>query len=295
MAVEATKALAKSEPAKALSKTDELRSVLGLMEPQFKKALPTQISVEKFVRIVMTAVQINPLLVEADRSSFFAAAMRAAQDGLLPDGKEAALVIYKNKQGQRIVQYMPMVGGILKKVRNSGELASITAQMVHQNDKFKYWVDDSGAHLEHIPLVFGERGPEIGVYAIAKTKDGAIYIEVMSEQQVMDVKNVSRAKDSGPWSGDFATEMWRKSVIRRLSKVLPMSTDLESVMHADDALYDFTPPTKEEKKVSSSPDKPKRLAGIIEAQVTPPQTTPVPEPAAGPEMSEEEMREIVDE
>ncbi len=138
--------------------------------------------------------------------------MKAAADGLLPDGREAALVQFKDS-----VQYLPMVGGILKKIRNSGELSSITSQIVHKGDKFRYWVDGDGEHVEHEPLVFGERGEQIGVYALAKTKDGAVYIEVLTMAQIAAVKNVSRAKD-GPWSGPFATEMHRKTAIRRLSK-----------------------------------------------------------------------------
>jgi recombination protein RecT len=161
--------------------------------------------------------------------------MKAAQAGLLPDGREAALVMFGEK-----VQYMPMIAGILKLVRNSGELSSISSQIVHKNDPFEFFVDGDGEHLKHTPLIFGDRGEKIGVYALAKTKDGAVYIEVMTKDQVMAVKGVSRSKN-GPWSGPFADEMWRKTVVRRLSKRLPMSTDLEQALHVDDEMYDLKP------------------------------------------------------
>jgi hypothetical protein len=76
------------------------------------------------------------------------------------------------------------------------------------------------------------------VFAIAKTKDGGVYMEVMGRSQIEQVRNVSRAKDNGPW-GPWYSEMARKTVIRRLSKRLPMSTDLEAVMHRDDELYEL--------------------------------------------------------
>jgi recombination protein RecT len=133
---------------------------------------------------------------------------------------------------------MPMVAGILKKVRNSGELASVTAQIIHKNDKFRYWVDDHGEHIEHEPELFADRGEIIGVYAIAKTKDESIFIEPMTKQQVEQVRSVSRAKSSGPWV-DWWEEMAKKTAIRRLSKKLPMSTDLEQTLRADDDLYDL--------------------------------------------------------
>lgn len=248
---------------KALAPVDELKNSLAKMEPQFKMALPAHIPPAKFLRVLQTAVSTNPVLVQANRPSLYAACMRSAQDGLIPDGREAALVTFNSKNGP-MVQFMPMVAGILKKIRNSGELASITAQVVHANDRFRYWVDGDGEHIEHEPLMFGERGDIQGVYALAKTKDGAVYIEVMTEAQVQDIRNVSRAKDSGPWAGAFADEMRKKSAIRRLSKRLPMSTDLESVIHADDDLYDFKP--QEEKPVTEASTKPERLGKIIEAK-----------------------------
>lgn len=249
---------------KELAPIEQVRSSFQQMEEQFKMALPPQITPEKFVRVAMTAVQTNPELLKADRKSLFSACMKAAQDGLLPDGREAALVTFETRALGLIAQYMPMIGGILKKVRNSGELASVTAQMVYLNDKFRYWVDDSGEHVEHDPQLFGdERGKVIGVYALAKTKDGAVYIEVMTANQVMAVKNVSRAKN-GPWSGPFEHEMWRKTAIRRLSKRLPMSTDLEQVVTRDDEMYDVS--------AADAPiaDKGKRLTQLIDSSAAEP-------------------------
>jgi recombination protein RecT len=221
---------------KALTVMDEVRGSISQMAPQFKAALPPQVSPEKFMRVVLTAIQQSPGLLDCDRKSLYGAAMKAAQDGLLPDGREAAFVKFKDQ-----VVYMPMVGGILKKVRNSGELLSITSQIVYEKDKFKYYIDLDGEHLEHHPDLFGDRGNPVGVYAIAKTKDGGVYIEVMTYDQIEDVRKASRAKDTGPWNSDFASEMWRKTVIRRLAKRLPMSTDLEGVIKRDDELYDVSP------------------------------------------------------
>lgn len=248
---------------KELSPIEDIRGNLDRMLPQFEMALPQQIDPKKFVRVLMTALQNAPDLLNCDRTSLYSSSMKCAADGLLPDGREAALVKFGDK-----VQYMPMIGGILKKVRNSGELASITSQVIYKNDVFKYWVDDEGEHLEHVPLLFGDRGDLIGVYAQAKTRDGAVYVEVMTEKQIEAIKSVSRSK-GGPWAGPFADEMRRKTAIRRLSKRLPMSTDLEQVITRDDEMYDAD---KTEAKTQS--DKPSRVGAIIEAQTT--KSEPVP-------------------
>ncbi len=82
-------------------------------------------------------------------------------------------------------------------------------------------MDETGEHLKHRPDLTSDRGPATLVYAFAKTKDGGTYIEVMNEEEIEKVKNVSKSKDSGPWK-TWPEEMWRKTVLRRLSKKLPM-------------------------------------------------------------------------
>ncbi len=211
----------------------EVRTAVEKMAPQFKAALPAHIPVERFVRTTLTAVQTNPDLMEADRRTLFAAATRAAQMGLLPDGREGAIVTFNGK-----CSFMPMLGGILKLVRNSGELASIDAQIVYKADKFTY---RPGIDLvpQHEPDWFGDRGEVVGVYAVAKMKDGAAYVEILSKKQVEQVRAVSRSRNAGPWS-TWWDEMARKTAIRRLAKRLPLSTDLDGVVHEDDEL--FMPP-----------------------------------------------------
>ena len=222
---------------KTMTPMEQVRSDLNRMLPQFQMALPQNVTPEKFIRVTLTALQNNADLLLCDRQSLYSSAMKCAADGLFPDGREAAFVKYGNK-----VQYLPMIGGIFKKLRNSSEISSITAQIVYKNDKFKYWIDSQGEHLEHEPLLFGaERGPRVGVYAIAKMKDGGVEIEPMTEADVMAIKKVSKSagSSSSPWNGPFESEMWRKTAIRRLSKRLPMSTELQTVLEREDEMYQF--------------------------------------------------------
>ena len=257
----------------ALTTKSQIEGTLKAMEPDFARTLPPHIKVDKFTRVAQTAILTNPSLLELERNSLFAACLKAAEDGLLPNGKEAALVPFKGK-----ATYMPMVQGILKKVRNSGELQSIMADIAMEGDEFEYWIDENGPHLKHrIDFKKAERGEPVAAYAVAKTKDGGVYIEVMTMEQVKAVKNASRSKDSGPWAGDFADEMAKKTVIRRLSKRLPMSTDLEDTLARDDQFYDFQGKDKEEDRANAKTDKtPSRLAGAINAQskVVKPESAP---------------------
>ena len=210
---------------------------------QFKAALPAHIPVERFKRVLLTAVQNNTQLATADRRTFFNSAMKCAQDGLLPDGREAALVIYKTKvkvQGKEVwidaVQYMPMIGGLRKKVRNSKELATWDVKAVYEKDEFEY-EEGLDLVLKHKPYIDGPPGKLRAVYSVARLKSGEVSIDVMPIWQVERIRNLSKAKDNGPWKDHF-DEMAKKTVARRHSKVLPMSTDLDDLIRQDDELYD---------------------------------------------------------
>ena len=173
---------------------------------------------------------MNPDLLQADRKSLYGTCMKAAQDGLLLDGREAAPVIFGGKGGKSVV-YMPMLNGLLKKIRNSGMLMSIAAHVVYEKDMFDYELGDD-ERIIHKPLLLGDRGKQIAVYAIAKTKDGGIYREVMTINEVEKVRGTSRSGQYGPWK-EWYDEMAKKTVIRRISKKLPSSADVDATIKAD--------------------------------------------------------------
>lgn len=216
---------------------------LDVRADQFKAALPAHMPPERFSRVVLTAVQNNPDLLNADRPSLWNACMRAAQDGLLPDGRDGAIVIYNTKEKGggwvKKAQWMPMVWGIVKKVRNSGQLAMITARVVYGGDKYRYWLDEDGEHILYEPCETPDRNHVRLVFAAARTTDGELMVEPLTAADIDKIRASSKAKDNGPWV-DWWDEMARKSAIRRLAKRLPMSSDLDDLVRRDDELYDFS-------------------------------------------------------
>lgn len=231
-----------------------IRNNLQKMQPEFKKALPAHIPAEKFVRTVQTAIMMNPQIEAACQSeggmqSFLSACTNAAKDGLILDGKEAALVTFRSNSGTRNkpvweerIQYIPMVAGLLKKARNSGEISSIAAHVVFENDRFTYVLGDN-EHIEHVPK-FADRGQPVAVYAIARLTDGSIQREVMDREAVMAI--ASQSKNSfqyDPDKGRNFGEWWRKTVIRRIAKYLPSSSDRDGFAQAVERIdedFDFT-------------------------------------------------------
>jgi recombination protein RecT len=210
----------------------KLQDQFTARQNQFQMALPPHMSADRFIRVVMTAVQLNPDLLACERTSLFNAAMKCAQDGLLPDGREAALVPFKSK-----CQYLPMYGGLLKKFRNSGQFKWVTAGIVYEGEQYEHFIDETGEHFKHVPGDHDGKGDRKirRVYALATTKDGGSFIADMPLADINKRRNESRAsREDAPWS-KWPDEMMKKTAIRVLSKLLPMSSDIDELIRRDEA------------------------------------------------------------
>lgn len=242
---------------RSLSPIEEVKTNLMRMEPEFKRILPAHVSAEKFVRVVITAIMNNPSLLEGDRRGLYKACSDAASDGLIPDGREGAIVPYKGK-----ARWMPMVAGIAKKVRNSGEIGDLDAQVVCENDEYDSWIDEKGRHFKW-RKARGERGAETLTFAYAIGRDGTFYFEEVSAEDMKSIE-ASSPSSSGPWKGPFKNEMKRKSAIRRLAKYrLPSSTDLTNLTQTEDDIYE----APEKPTAQTEPDYANRLRGLVLGQV----------------------------
>jgi len=229
----------------------KLSDELLRLEQQVTSVLPAHVGMNKFLRVVATAWRA-PEIRRANRLSLFSAAIKCAQDGLLPDGREAIFTVYKTKdratgKAVEVVEYQPMWRGILKSVRNSGQLFSVSGNAVFERDEFQCWTDDAGDHILHKPnLSAPNRGAVCAAYSIVKTTDGGVYTEVMTREQIEQVRACSKSKDGPAWSRWY-DEMARKSVFRRLSKRLPISSELERVLARGDAAMSSSDATRVER------------------------------------------------
>lgn len=229
----------------AIAPIQQFQQEIQSQKAELKSILPDHLPVERFMKTAMIAIQSNPELLNADRQSLFTSLQRCAGDGLVPDNREAALVEFNSKQkvnGQdqwiKKIQYMPMVDGVLKRARQSGEVSIITARAVHQHDEFDYWVDEDGEHLKHRPLFTGDRGQMILVYAMAKMKTGDVIVEPMTIADVEKVKAASKTSAFGPWK-DWFERMALKSALHRLARRLPNSSEIMEMLGNDNWMYDF--------------------------------------------------------
>jgi recombination protein RecT len=195
-----------------------LRERLDARINELKAAAPPDIPPERIIRALITAAQIDPNLLACRWDSLWLALMRACRDGLLPDGREGAIVAYKDK-----AQWIPMYQGLIKKFAQSGHYKAITANCVFEGDEFEHWIDENGEHLKHRPNEHSDIDPaKINrVYALANSREGGVFIAVLPRAEIDKIRKVSRTtREDAPWNMWFS-EMAKKTALRRLSKLLP--------------------------------------------------------------------------
>ncbi len=204
--------------------------------------LPAGLDMKRFMRTTVNTVMTHPQadrLLGADRQSLFSACQKAAGDGLLLDGREATLVVFRdNKTNTEKITYMPMVQGLVKLARNSNEISKIVAEVVYSKDRFTYrpGLDDLPVHE---PDWFGDRGDAVGAYAVVTTRDGECISVVLPKKRIVAIGQGGRNGDQYvPGKGAHFAEWWKKTVIKNVLKYSPKSTHLESAMAADNELID---------------------------------------------------------
>lgn len=236
----------------------ELKHELEKRTDSFRMALPSHIKPEDLQRTVLMAAQQNPAILQADRRSLILSCMKAAQDGLLPDGREAALVPFntreKDGQGKWIsvkqVQYMPMVYGMRKKIMQSDEISVMQVGVVYRAEYesgrflFELGMEPPIRYRPDLSLSVEETEDDciVAAFSLVKFKDGSWSAEVMRRSEIDKIRQLSQTgavgqvvkfgtnkgksiDPKGPWVDHFG-EMAKKTVMRRHSKVLPMSGDI---------------------------------------------------------------------
>lgn len=217
------------------------KELAGQMD-QIQSVLPPGMDVKRFLRTAVNAINTHAQadkLLAAERTSLFSACQKAAADGLLIDGREATLVAFNdNKTKKMTVSYIPMVQGLVKLARNSGDISNVVAEVVYQNDQFDYspGVDPQPIHK---PKWFENRGAPVGAYAVVTTKDNEKITRVLPADRIMAIGHGGRNADQYvPGKGAHFEEWWKKTVIKNVLKYAPKSTYLESAMGADNQLID---------------------------------------------------------
>ena len=220
---------------KAATVIDVVRS--KKFQAQMALALPKSMTADRLTRIVMTECRKAPALLKCAPESFYGAVLQCAALGLEPGSALGHCYLLpfgngKDKQGRPNAQLIIGYRGMIDLARRSGQIVSLSAYCVHEQDTFNYKLG-LDPDIEHIPASVADRGKVTHVYAVAKLKGGGVQFEVMSRAEIEAVRKTSKAGTSGPWASHW-DEMAKKTVIRRLFKYLPVSIEAVRAVEIDE-------------------------------------------------------------
>lgn len=224
----------------------ELKNLLARPDviEQIKLTIPKHMSPERLTKILLSATLKTPQLMKVNQLSLLQVLGQLSELGLEPGSAMGHVYIipFENrKAGRTDVNVIIGYRGYIELARRSGHVEQIETHVVFEDDDFElvYGLDDV-RKLRHIPNWKGKRDPAkaLLVYCIARLKGGASHVEVMSMEEVKEIRNASQAwkfkPNSGPWQDNFL-EMARKTVIRRAVKYLPMSAEQRDAVELEDA------------------------------------------------------------
>lgn len=229
-----------AEKANTSVQRKEPKSIKGwilAMRPQIEKALPSVITTDRFSRMALTAIQINPQLGDCTPESFCGAMLQAAQLGLEPNTPlgQAYLIPYKNnKKNVTEAQFQLGYKGMIALAHRSGEFRNIEAHTVFEGDdfEFEYGLDPK---LHHKPAL-SNRGEPIAYYAVYRLVNGGFGFLVMSHEDVVKHRNkYSKAGSYSPWASAF-DEMAKKTVLKKVLKYAPISVEFQKGIAADNTI-----------------------------------------------------------
>jgi recombination protein RecT len=213
------------------------RETVERMRPELVKSLRDDAAVDILTRHYMTAIRLNPQLMECSQDSLLAALLLSAQVRMEPGPLgHVYLVPYK-----RECVWMLGYTGILELARRSERVGALAARVVWDCDEYvRPWVDEKGEHFKLLPGPEDERGDRVGVLVTWKERAGSSWVARALDVPPSRVERARQAspaarKGAGPWTTD-ETAMWAKTGIRYARPWLPLSPDAGYAMQHDEAV-----------------------------------------------------------
>ena len=213
--------------------------VMRASQKQMLAALPRHVTPDRMIRVAMNCIRKNPKLLDCKPVSLFSAITEAATYGWELGGVlgHAYLVPFRDD-----CTLIPGYKGLIDLCRRSGQVSTISLEVVHQGDTFSYSLGDD-PHIKHVPNndrdVARDAKPIIYVYAVVKLRDGGIQRSVWSAEKVNAHKEKysqgwrraeGKSKDS-PWHTAWET-MAKKTVIRDMIQrgLVPLSAEYSQLV-----------------------------------------------------------------
>jgi len=223
------------------------KELFDKIKPNFTE-ITSEVDFKKEVSFAVQHFSKNTYLSGATDESKLKAVLNVAQTGLTlnPVLKLAYLVPRKSSYGLECC-LEPSYQGLVKLVTDTGSASNIYSYPVYKGDEF---VEVLGTSIDLIHKPKRESKEITHVYAVAVLPNGTKQIEVMTKADVEEIRDYSesyKAYKSGKiksciWVKN-ESEMYRKTVIRRLCKYLPKTErweKLSTAINLDESDYEVS-------------------------------------------------------
>lgn len=208
-----------SEQKNELTFSDQLMDKLVTVE----NALPRDFNKDRFVQNTLAVLNENPALLNVNRAEVMQGLLKGAYLGLDYAMKDCYLIPYG-----KTVQFQTSYRGEIKFVKRYSirPIKDIYSKLIREGDVFKEQIINGQPTIQFEPQTLN-KGEILGVFAVVNYEDGGLDYEVMTTDEVNDVrKKYSKQANGNAWAKSWG-EMARKTCIRRLTKHI--ETDFESV------------------------------------------------------------------
>ena len=191
------------------------------------------------------AIQIltnNPYLMKCDANSVKDSIVNVALTGITlnPALKYAYLVPRKVKGDLKCILDISYMG-MIKILTDAGAVKNVDAGVIYSNDKYDFR-RGSDPYFKHMPAL-ANRGDKVGAYAIAFLRDGGFQFEILGREEIEKIRATSESykneegRKYSPWE-TWEDEMWKKSALKRLFKLLPKTNFSDQLIAAISHEYD---------------------------------------------------------
>lgn len=233
-----------SQQEKELTPKEKIIFELQKNKSKFQEALPKIVNVDKYLRIIYNALNANPDLQKCTLYSFMSCVLSAATLGLEINNAtgEAYIIPYKkfNKETRKfyyLAQLQIGYRGLIRLAYNSQMVKDIFASEVCENDLFKC-VYGSNRTIYHEINYKKNRGTIQGYYADVRLNNGGelFYYMTANEMESYRNKNSPQSNTSWtPWKSHY-TEMAKKTVLRKVLKLIPLNNMLAQGIGIDNMI-----------------------------------------------------------
>ena len=212
------------------SPSEELQAIFDKKMDVIARSLPPGCGITpiQFVSFAIQASKTDALRACTVESKF-EACVEIALLGLIPGGSlaQAYLIPYGS-----VAQFQLSYRGMLVLAKRDGAIVRGEARAAFDGDDFDYEFGDT-PFVKHRPHGVTDSRQLTHAYAIVHFADGNKQFDVLTADEILAVREFSKAKNASAWSNSF-TEMAKKSAVRRLCKMLELSPATCAAITNDD-------------------------------------------------------------